>query len=297
MNIMQLQYLIDVGEMGSFTDAARKNHITVPAISQSVSQLEAELNTPLFVRSKKGVVPTEQGMRAIQHALSILRSVDKMKQELADSQLISQGNIMIATIPGIVSQVVSTTIEFTEYNPLVNVNLIEGDTKSVLRRVRSGQADMGFVSLDANHYDEALAWEPITRGAAVLVVNKKSQLRFHKTITGHELEHQVFVLYNDPFLRRIAQHLLTNNPSNRIALTTNNLEALFQMVTQGNAISLGPDYIVSALPVHLQEELVTIPLSGYDSSPSYLWRVTRKNVEVPGVIEQFTAKLLAHFHA
>ncbi|PZD97354.1 LysR family transcriptional regulator [Paenibacillus sambharensis] len=297
MNMMQLQYLIDVGEMGSFTDAARKNHITVPAISQSVSQLESELNAPLFLRSKKGVVPTEQGIRAIQHALSILRSVDKMKHELVNTQLASQGNVMIATIPGIVSQVVSTTIEFTEYNPLVNVNLIEGDTKSVLRRVRSGQADMGFVSLDSSHYDEALAWEPITRGTAVLVVNKKSQLRFHKTITGDELAHQVFVLYNDPFLRRIAQHLLINNPSNRIALTTNNLEALFQMVTVGNAVSLGPDYIVSALPVHLQEELVTIPLSGYDSNPSYLWRVTRKNVEVPGVIEQFTSKLLAHFHS
>lgn len=74
MNITQLQYLVDVGELGSFTDAAKKNLMTVPAISLSITQLEAELDVLLFTRSRKGVTPTAEGKKVIQHAVTVFEN-------------------------------------------------------------------------------------------------------------------------------------------------------------------------------------------------------------------------------
>src|SRR5690606_7421919 len=100
MNIIQLQYLVDVSELGSFTEAAKKNYMTVPTISMSISQLEEELGTSLFVRSRKGVTPTIEGKMVIKHAVSILHEIESMKQSIMLNQNKNAGNIIIATTPG-----------------------------------------------------------------------------------------------------------------------------------------------------------------------------------------------------
>ncbi|OCT16146.1 hypothetical protein A8709_01485 [Paenibacillus pectinilyticus] len=293
MNVIQLQYFIDSAESGSFTETARKHGITVPAISQSISQLENELEATLFTRSKKGIVPTQDGFKAMKYARTILSNVRNMREELSNSKQIDTGNIVIATIPGMISLVTSTTIAFMSIYPHVNVQLFEGDNTAVMNQVMKGEANMGFVSFARDHLDEAYTWEPVIRGEAVIVVNKHSPLRFLDEITGPELTNEVFVIYKDAYIERIAGELIAGDTGNRIALTTNNLEAIMQMVTRGNAITIGTDYIVNALPEPLRSELVSVPIGKYRHSPNYLWRVTKKDVEVSAIIKEFTQRLFA----
>jgi DNA-binding transcriptional LysR family regulator len=121
MNIIKLQYLVDVGELGSFTEAAKKNLMTVPAISISISQLEEELEVSLFERSRKGVTPTNEGKKVIQHAISILKTIEKMKSDISISKNRTHGNIIIATIPGMVPKIINTTLDYQKSFPYINV--------------------------------------------------------------------------------------------------------------------------------------------------------------------------------
>lgn len=73
MNISQLQYLISAAQFGSFTKAASVHHLTVPTISQSIKQLEEEMDTIIFHRTKKGVSPTTEGELILKHAAAILK--------------------------------------------------------------------------------------------------------------------------------------------------------------------------------------------------------------------------------
>ena len=295
MNITQLQYLVDVGELGSFTEAAKKNLMTVPAISLSITQLESELDVLLFTRSRKGVTPTVEGKKVIQHAVTVLKTIDRLKFDIAVSKNNQYGNIVIATIPGLVSQIINNTLEFRESYPYINVQVMEEDTAAVLEQVKKGHADMGFVSLGSNNHDDALDWEPVKRVEVVLAVNKSSILRFNNKISLDQIINEMnesIVLYNDPYLKKIAEDLFPENLRNRIALTTNNGEVLLQMVLQRNAITITNDYIIQALPPHLKEEVVTISINEYLTLSNYLWRVTRKNEKCPEMIDQFTEHLL-----
>ncbi|HWL23225.1 MAG TPA: LysR family transcriptional regulator [Ureibacillus sp.] len=296
MNIIQLQYLIDVDELGSFTEAAKKNHMTVPAISISIGQLEEELGTALFVRSHKGATSTIEGKMVIKHAVSILNEIELMKQNILFAQKKNCGNIMIATTPGMVQTLIKTTLEYRTLYPSMNIEMIEGETNTVLKQVKSGHADIGFVSLPKSFQDSELTWVPIIPDRATLVVNKNSDLVTKEIISSEDIKEETIVLYNDPFIKKVSERLHLEDPSNTIALTTNNVESLFQMVIKGNAITIATDYLVHSLPTYTKDELVMIPISTASTDSQYLGRISRKYKELTAHIEQFTELLLSQLN-
>ena len=78
MTIQQLTYLLEVYKSGSFSLAAQNLYITQSAISNAVISLEKEVGTPIFVRSKKGLVPTTRGLDIINHAKRACDSIDQI---------------------------------------------------------------------------------------------------------------------------------------------------------------------------------------------------------------------------
>ncbi len=292
MNIIQLQYLITAANFGSFTKAASVHYVTVPTISQSIKQLEEELNTVIFYRTKKGIAATREGELILKHVSSILKRLDLMNQELSQLKEEYSETIIISTIPGMVPLVVQVILEFAEKYPLLNVQMIEGDTQTVMNNVNEGYASMGLICYSSNQYqDSLLKWMPIIQGKAVLIVNKNSSLNMLNTVTAKDLRNESFVLYKDEDIERIGQHLLSENSLNRIVLSTNNMEIIYQMIVRGNAITIGPDFITKFLPSSYQEKLVTIPLQQYTTEPVILGRITKKDKPQTSIVEEFTARL------
>ncbi|WP_145150085.1 LysR family transcriptional regulator [Paenibacillus xylanexedens] len=291
MNISQLQYLISAASFGSFTKAASVHHLTVPTISQSIKQLEDEMNTVIFYRTKKGVVPTKEGELILQHTAAILKNIEVMQTELLNLKEEYVESITISTIPGFVPQVVQATLELMLKYPSLKVQMIEGDTQTVMKNVHDGYANMGLISYSENQKNSSFEWTPIAEGKAVLIMNMNSHLRFFKTISPEDLENEVFVLYKDEHLENIVHNLMSGNATNRIALITNNTEALCQMVVKGDAITIAPDFIVSSLSSIYQDHLVTVPLKQFSLDKAILGRITRTNTQIPKIVEEFTTRL------
>ncbi|PYE45412.1 LysR family transcriptional regulator [Paenibacillus barcinonensis] len=292
MNISQLQYLISAAQFGSFTKAASVHHLTVPTISQSIRQLEEELDTVLFHRTKKGVAPTAEGELVLKYAMAILKNIDSMQHELLTLKENHIESITIATIPGFVPQVVQATLELMQEHPELKVQMIEGDTQTVLNQVQDGYADMGLLSYSKSQQNPSFEWVPIVEGSAVIIMNTSSPLRYLKTITPQTLKNEVFVLYKDEHIENIAHYLMSASDGNRISLITNNTDALGQMVFKGNAITIAPDFIVNALSSTYKEQLVTVPIEQLGSdSKAILGRITRIAEPIPKMIQEFTAKL------
>mgnify|MGYP000970546586 CR=1 FL=1 len=63
MDHRQIQYFVCLYEEGSVTRAAARLHIVQPALSMQIARLEQALGRPLFVRSNRGMVPTEHAAR------------------------------------------------------------------------------------------------------------------------------------------------------------------------------------------------------------------------------------------
>ena len=61
MNLKEIEYIIKISEEKNITRAAEKLYITPSALNQQLLNLEKELETPLFFRSRTGFTPTEAG--------------------------------------------------------------------------------------------------------------------------------------------------------------------------------------------------------------------------------------------
>ena len=291
MNISQLQYLISAARWGSFTKAANVHHLTVPTISQSIKQLEEELNTVIFHRTKRGVFPTAEGELILQHAAAVLKNIEHMQGALLTLKEESLESITISSIPGFVPQVVQTMLELMKTYPTLRVQMIEGDTQKVMKDVQEGHASMGLLSYPKSQRNTLFDWVPIVEGDAVLIMNTRSPLRFFKTISPEDLHNEVFVLYKDEQIETIAHTLMSANHTNRIALITNNMDALCQMIVYGNAITIAPDFILNALSSIYLEQLVTVPLQQFSAEKAVLGRITRTDEPISRMVEEFTAKL------
>lgn len=95
MTFAQLQYLLEIHRTGSVTQAAKNLYVSQSSVSLSLSALEKELGFSIFVRSKKGLSPTEKGIHVIRHASDICESQRQMITPIQQSHT----NVRISCIP------------------------------------------------------------------------------------------------------------------------------------------------------------------------------------------------------
>src|SRR6266571_172194 len=79
MEMAQLKTLRAVAETLNFTRAAERLGLTQSAVSHQIKSLEAELGEPLFVRAKRGVLLSESGRTALEHAIRILDEAEALR--------------------------------------------------------------------------------------------------------------------------------------------------------------------------------------------------------------------------
>ena len=89
MTMQQLQYILEVKQAGSITQAAKNLFVTQSSVSCAIAALEKELGVHIFQRSWQGVIPTEDGRRVLEHARSICEHHQLMqaKQERTDNMV------------------------------------------------------------------------------------------------------------------------------------------------------------------------------------------------------------------
>jgi DNA-binding transcriptional LysR family regulator len=86
--LKQLRQVIALAQHGSFVRAAAALHVSQPALSRSIQNLETKFGSQLFLRSSSGVVPTDLGRLYIERARDLVR----MAEEL-DREAVSHGNL------------------------------------------------------------------------------------------------------------------------------------------------------------------------------------------------------------
>ena len=80
MTLQQLKYAVITEVCGSISDAAEKLFIAQPSLSKSIRLLEEELGFALFVRERKGVKATPQGMEFLCYAKRVLEQSDRLEE-------------------------------------------------------------------------------------------------------------------------------------------------------------------------------------------------------------------------
>ena len=84
MKLNQLYYFKTVCKYNNITKAAEHLHVSQPAVTHAVRELEKELGICLFTRTNKNVVLTKEGEFFLQRSLGILASLEELIDEMHD---------------------------------------------------------------------------------------------------------------------------------------------------------------------------------------------------------------------
>ena len=137
----------EVARMGNISAAAQNLYISQSAVSQSIKQLEEQLQVRLFSRSTKGVYLTSEGkllQEYISHALGLIQSGE---EKLAQSRQLLTGELIIGASDTVTSQFLLPHLDaFHRRHPNIHIRIISGRSYKVLGLLRAGRVDIAFAS-------------------------------------------------------------------------------------------------------------------------------------------------------
>ena len=145
-DIDSLALFVKAAELQNLTRAAEASFITVPAASRRLSLLEHQFKAQLFERHSRGLQLTPAGEHLLKHAREVIAAVIHMRAEMGNY---ASGRHAVLRILGNTSAMAqflpSDVAQFQSQHANVRIVLEESWSDEVIRRVRSGEADVGVV--------------------------------------------------------------------------------------------------------------------------------------------------------
>src|SRR5687767_14834246 len=141
----QLAAFLRLARTGSFSEAARLQGVSQPALSRAVQQMEEAVGRRLFDRTTRSVALTPTGRELRRIAERLVAEFDGAFDELARFVEGRRGRVAAAALPSIAAVLLPPAIaRFREGHPEVAVAVLDGLSGSVLDAVAEGRADIGL---------------------------------------------------------------------------------------------------------------------------------------------------------
>jgi DNA-binding transcriptional LysR family regulator len=145
-DIDSLALFVQAAEMGNLTRAAEASHITVPAASRRLALLEHQFKATLFERHSRGLQLTPAGDHLLKLAREVMAGVHQMRAEMANY---ASGRHAVLRVHGNTSAMTqflpADVAGFQQAHEQVRIVLEECWSEDAVRRVRSGEAELGVV--------------------------------------------------------------------------------------------------------------------------------------------------------
>lgn len=147
MTIIQLQYLIEVANCGSFSGASERCFVTQPSLSMQIKALEDELGVVLLDRSKKPVIPTDAGNVVIAQAQETLRAYNYIRESVAELKGETSGKLRLGVIPTIAPYLLHKFIpDFVKEFSRVELEIREMITADIIEALKHDNIDAAIVA-------------------------------------------------------------------------------------------------------------------------------------------------------
>src|ERR1700730_5533533 len=146
-DLVDLDLFRHVVEAGSITRGAERAHLALGAASTRVRHMEEALGAALLVRGRQGITPTPAGRALIQHARTMLRQAERLREDLGayaggfagQIRMLSNTNALTEFLPEALSS-------FLSAHPHVSVDLEERLSDEIVGLIAEGVGEIGIVA-------------------------------------------------------------------------------------------------------------------------------------------------------
>ena len=245
MELRVLRYFLAVAREETISGAAEAVHVTQPTLSRQMMELEEELGKTLFLRGKRRILLTEEGLFLRKRAQEIVDLVEKTESAFSAADKDIVGEVWIGGGETDAMRLIARAArELQAKHPHIAYHLFSGNAEDVAERLDRGLVDFGIVvePADLSRYDFIRL--PVTDIWGVLM-RKDSPLAGKQAIRPEDLLDLPLLCSRQPMVRNeISGWMGTNYEKLHIVTTSNLLYNASLMVEGGMGYALCLDKIV-----------------------------------------------------
>jgi LysR family carnitine catabolism transcriptional activator len=258
--LRQLRAFATLARTGSFTRAAAELHLSQPALTVQVRELEAALGLRLVDRNTRRIRLTGIGRELLpvfERVLGDIRAVAENARELASGD---RGTVLVAALPSLCSRLVPQAIaRLKRTHPGVVVKLQDTVAQRILAAIRSEEADLGIGSFGPLGEDFEVA--PLLEDRMVAVMPARHPLAAKATLTMREAAaHPLVLMDTQSSVRAVVEAALRGEsaaaaPAHEVTY----MSTAVGFVQAGLGVAILP---ATALELGLAKGIVTRPIRG-----------------------------------
>ena len=241
LSLRQLEYLIAVADHLHFRRAAEACHVSQPALSTQIQQLEEDLGAQLIERSHRKVLLTPIGRDVVEQARSVLSGVEGLRELVRGQVPPLTGALRLGVIPTVGPYLLPALMPRVRTGfPKAALYLREEKTADLVAQLRSGEIDVALLALPILGDD--LQSLPVFEDPFVLAMPAGDALSQRETVNESDLaERQLLLLDDGHCLRDQALQICALSHGPKVAdFSATSLNTLVQMVANGLGLTLMP---------------------------------------------------------
>ena len=241
VTIKQLQAFVAVAKSGSFAEACTLVHLSQPALSITIKNLEDAVGGKLLQRSTRSLALTPEGAEFYPVVQRLLADWDRSLEDVHNLFALRRGKLDIAVMPTFASSLLPAILaEYHQQYADINVTVHDVIAESVVDMVRNGRVELGITFDPGDARD--LDFQPLFRDKFVAVLPQNHPLLAKQRLKWRDLQDYPYISLQRPSSIRLLidqilqQHDITLIP----AFEAHQLASIGRMVSTGLGISVVP---------------------------------------------------------
>ncbi|GAB3485614.1 LysR family transcriptional regulator [Marinomonas epiphytica] len=241
MNIKQIKAFLAVAQSMSFASAANQLHLSQPALSLSIKNLEDNLGGKLLTRTTRTIALTPEGEALVPIAKNLLAQWENAEDEMKQRFALQLGKITIAAMPSFAASLLPKAIQnYHQVYPSIQVAINDVLSDTVVDMVSNNQVELGisfepFVPID-------MAFYPLYEDRFMAILPAEHPLTKEAEIPWQNLLHYDFISLQRPSsVRAMIETALTDAEIDlHVSFDAHQLTTVSRMVSEGMGVAVVP---------------------------------------------------------
>jgi DNA-binding transcriptional LysR family regulator len=305
MELRHFRYFIAVAEESSLGRAAHRLHVSQPALSQQISDLEDELGLKLFTRNSRGVELTEAGRVFLIGGRRVLVAAKEAAERAQEAAKGERGRLVIGSLGAATISFLSAVLShFREQHPLVEITVLQMNNREQVEAVLNGSITLGigFYSYALEEDEqEQVSTRLLLRSPVVIVCPKNRHFPKGTVPKLKAFRHEKFLSVAPEYafgyerwLRELCKQLGGFEPE--IAALADSPDSLIGMVAAGRGVFVGPEVSIRGRQEPWRSAgdiyVLTEPGSFFE-----LFAIWKKQSQVEPTVSKFIETLVAELNS
>lgn len=184
-----------VANHSNITKASEELNISQPAISKSIKSLEEQLGGKLFIRTKKGVILTEEGKEFYKYIKHAIEYINNAENKFTDLINLECGCIKIGINTTLTKEFLLPYLEkFNTLFPKIDIQIITDLTSNLMQKLRNGLIDIVIFNINDKEYGNEIEIIKCRKITDCFVVNNKYKDLINKELSLSDLNNYPLIL-------------------------------------------------------------------------------------------------------